>query len=72
MEKIGHKEVRLVLDTDLAPMLRNLFANTLHSVVDYEQFGEDYEYNDMYEEVEKVVDLEEEEIMLVIERPQTF
>ena len=72
VDKIDHKEVRLVLDTDLAPMLRNLFANTLHNVVDYEQFGEDYEYNDMYEEVEKVVDLEEGEIVLVIERPQTF
>ena len=72
VDKIDHKEVRLVLDTDLAPMMRNLFANTLHNVVDYEQFGEDYEYNDMYEEVEKVVDLEEGEIVLVIERPQTF
>ena len=72
VDKIDHKEVRLVLDTDLAPMLRSLFANTLHGVVDYEQFGEAYEYNDMYEEVEKVVDLEEGEIVLVIERPQTF
>ena len=72
VEKIDHKEVHLVLDVDLAPMLRSLFANTLHDVVDYEQFGEDYEYNDMYEEVEKVVDLEEGEIVLVIERPQTF
>lgn len=72
VDKIDHKEVRLVLDVDLAPMLRSLFANTLHDVVDYEQFGEDYEYNDMYEEVEKVVDLEEGEIVLVIERPQTF
>lgn len=72
VDKIDHKEVRLVLDVDLAPALRSLFANTLHDVVDYEQFGEDYEYNDMYEEVEKVVDLEEGEIMLVIERPQTF
>lgn len=72
VEKIDHKEVHLVLDVDLAPMLRSLFANTLHGVVDYEQFGEDYEYNDMYEEVEKVVDLEEGEIVLVIERPQTF
>nr|DAJ72897.1 MAG TPA: ATPase [Caudoviricetes sp.]DAX96109.1 MAG TPA: ATPase [Bacteriophage sp.] len=72
VDKIDHKEVHLVLDVDLAPMLRSLFANTLHDVVDYEQFGEDYEYNDMYEEVEKVVDLEEGEIVLVIERPQTF
>lgn len=72
VDKIDHKEVRLVLDADLAPMLRSLFANTLHNVVDYEQFGEDYEYNDMYEEVVKVVDLEEGEIVLVIERPQTF
>nr|DAM32429.1 MAG TPA: ATPase [Caudoviricetes sp.] len=72
VDEIDHKEVRLVLDVDLAPMLRSLFANTLHDVVDYEQFGEDYEYNDMYEEVEKVVDLEEGEIVLVIERPQTF
>ena len=72
VEKIDHKEVHLVLDVDLAPMLRSLFASTLHGVVDYEQFGEDYEYNDMYEEVEKVVDLEEGEIVLVIERPQTF
>ena len=72
VDKIDHKEVRLVLDTDLAPTLRSLFANTLHGVVDYEQFGEDYEYNDMYEEVEKVVNLEEGEIVLVIERPQTF
>ncbi len=72
VEKIDHKEVHLVLDVDLAHMLRSLFANTLHDVVDYEPFGEDYEYNDMYEEVEKVVDLEEGEIVLVIERPQTF
>ena len=72
VEKIDHKEVHLVLDVDLAPMLRSLFANTLHDVVDYEQFGEDYEYNDMYEEVEKVVNQDINEVMLVIERPQTF
>ena len=73
VDKIDHKEVRLVLDAYLAPALRNLLANTIRNVVDYTQFGEDYEYNDMYEEVERVVDLEEEaEIMLVIERPQTF
>lgn len=72
VDKIDHKGVHLVLDVDLAPMLRSLFADTLHDVVDYEQFGEDYGYNDMREEVEKVVDLEEGEIVLVIERPQTF
>lgn len=73
VEKIDHKEVRLVLvETDLALSLRNLLANTVHGVIDYEQYGEDYEYSDLYEEVEKVVDLEEGEIVLVIERPQTF
>lgn len=72
MDKIDHKEVHLVLDVDLAPMLRSLFANTLHDVVDYEPFGEDYDYNDMYQEVEKVVNQDINEVMLVIERPQTF
>lgn len=72
VEKIDHKEVHLVLDVDLAPMLRSLFANALHDVVDYEPFGEDYDYNDMYQEVEKVVNQDINEVMLVIERPQTF
>jgi hypothetical protein len=72
VEKIDHKEVHLVLDVDLAPMLRSLFANALPDVVDYEPFGEDYDYNDMYQEVEKVVNQDINEVMLVIERPQTF
>ena len=72
VEKIDHKEVHLVLDVDLAPMLRSLFTNTLHDVVDYEPFGEDCDFNDMYQEVEKVVNQDINEVMLVIERPQTF
>lgn len=72
VDKIDHKEVHLVLDSDLAPALRNLLTNTIHNVIDYEQYGEDYGYNEVYEEVEKVVDLAEEEIKLVIERPQVF
>lgn len=72
VDKIDHKEVHLVLDSDLAPALRNLLTNTIHNVIDYEQYGEDYEYNEVYEEVDKVVDLEDEEIKLVIERPQVF
>ena len=72
VDKIDHKEVHLVLDSDLAPALRNLLTNTIHSVIDYEQYGEDYGYNEVYEEVDKVVYLEDEEIKLVIERPQVF
>lgn len=72
VDKIDHKEVHLVLDSDLAPALRNLLTNTIHNVIDYEQYGEDYGYNEVYEEVDKVVDLEDEEIKLVIERPQVF
>lgn len=72
VDKIDHKEVHLVLDSDLAPALRNLLTNTIHNVIDYEQYGEDYGYNEVYEEVDKVVDLEGEEIKLVIERPQVF
>lgn len=41
-------------------------------MIDYEQYDEDYGYNEVYEEVDKVVDLEDEEIKLVIERPQVF
>lgn len=72
VDKIDHKEVHLVLDSDLAPALRNLLTNTIHNVIDYEQYGEDYGYNEVYEEVDNVVDLEDEEIKLVIERPQVF
>lgn len=72
VEKIDHKEVHLLVYTDLASSLRGLIANTLHDVVDYEPFGEDYDYNDMYQEVEKVVNRDINEVMLVIERPQTF
>lgn len=72
VEKIDHKEVHLLVDTDLASSLRGLIANALHDVVDYEPFGEDYDYNDMYQEVEKVVNQDINEVMLVIERPQTF
>ena len=72
VDKIDHKEVHLVLDSDLALALRNLLTNTIHNVIDYEQYGEDYGYNEVYEEVDKVVDLEDEEIKLVIERPQVF
>lgn len=72
VDKIDHKEVHLVLDSDLALALRNLLTNTIHNVIDYEQYGEDYGYNEVYEEVDNVVDLEDEEIKLVIERPQVF
>lgn len=72
VEKIDHKEVHLLVDTDLSSSLRGLISNTLHDVVDYEPFGEDYDYNDMYQEVEKVVNQDINEVMLVIERPQTF
>lgn len=72
VENIDHKEVHLLVDTDLASSLRGLIANALHDVVDYEPFGEDYDYNDMYQEVEKVVNQDINEVMLVIERPQTF
>lgn len=72
VEKIDHKEIHLLVDTDLASSLRGLIANALHDVVDYEPFGEDYDYNDMYQEVEKVVNQDIDEVMLVIERPQTF
>ena len=72
VEKIDHKEVHLLVDTDLSSSLPGFMANTLHAVIDYEQYGEDYEYNDMYREVEKVVNQDINEVMLVIERPQTF
>lgn len=72
VEKIDHKEVHILVDTDPASSLRGLIANTLHDVVDYEPFGEDYDYNDMYQEVEKVANQDINEVMLVIERPQTF
>ena len=72
VENIDHKEVHLLVDTDLASSLRGLIANALHDVVDYEPFGEDYDYNDMYQEVEKVVNQDINEVMLVIERPQSF
>lgn len=72
VEQIDHKEVHLLVDTDLSSSLRGLIANALHDVVDYEPFGEDYDYNDMYQEVEKVVNQDINEVMLVIERPQTF
>lgn len=72
VEHIDHKEVHLLVDTDLSSSLRGLIANALHDVVDYEPFGEDYDYNDMYQEVEKVVNQDINEVMLVIERPQTF
>ena len=72
VSKIDHKEVHLMVDTDLTPALRNLIANVVHNVIDYEQYGEDYEYNDMYEEVEKVVNQDINEVLLVIDRPQTF
>ena len=72
VEQIDHKEVHLLVDTDLSSSLRGLIANVLHDVVDYEPFGEDYDYNDMYQEVEKVVNQDINEVMLVIERPQTF
>lgn len=71
-EKIDHKEVHLLVDTDLSSSLPGFMANTVHAVIDYEQYGEDYEYNDMYREVEKVVNQDINEVMLVIERPQTF
>lgn len=72
VEKIDHKEVHLLVDTDLSSSLPGFIANTVHAVIDYEQYGEDYEYNDMYREVEKVVNQDINEVMLVIERPQTF
>ena len=72
VEKIDHKEVHLLVDTDLSSSLPGFMANTVHAVIDYEQYGEDYEYNDMYREVEKVVNRDINEVMLVIERPQTF
>lgn len=72
VEKIDHKEVHLLVDTDLSSSLPGFMANTVHAVIDYEQYGEDYEYNDMYREVEKVVNQDINEVMLVIERPQTF
>lgn len=72
VDKIDHKEVHILVNSDLATALRNLIANLVHNVIDYEQYGEDYDYNDMYREVEKVVDLESGEVMLVIERPQVF
>lgn len=72
VEKIDHKEVHLLVNSDLATALRNLIANLVHNVIDYEQYGEDYDYNDMYEEVEKAVDQDFNEVMLVIERPQVF
>lgn len=72
VEKIDHKEVHLLVNSDLATALRNLIANLVHNVIDYEQYGEDYEYNDMYREVENAVDQNLDEVMLVIERPQVF
>ena len=48
VEKIDHKEVHLLVDTDLSSSLPDFMANTVHAVIDYEQYGEDYEYNDMY------------------------
>lgn len=72
VEKIDHKEVHLLVDTDLSSSLPGFMANTVHAVIDYEQYSEDYEYNDMYREVEKVVNQDINEVMLVIERPQVF
>lgn len=72
VDKIDHKEVHLLVDTDLSSSLPGFMAATVHAVIDYEQYGEDYEYNDMYREVEKVVNQDINEVMLVIERPQTF
>lgn len=73
--KIDHKEVYLEMDTNLSYHLFGLIADTLHETLDYSKYGEDYEYDDMYGELLKAFDSLEmniDEVMLVIERPQVF
>lgn len=73
--KIDHKEVHLEMDTNLSYHLFGSIADTLHETLDYSKYGEDYEYDDMYRELRKAFDsleLNTDEVMLVIERPQVF
>ena len=73
--KIDHKEICLEMDTNLSYHLFGSIADTLHETLDYSKYGEDYEYDDMYAELRKAFDslkMNTDEILLVIERPQTF
>ena len=73
--KIDHKEVCLEMDTNLSYHLFGLIADTLHETLDYSKYGEDYDYDDMHEELLKAFDslyMNTDEVMLVIERPQVF
>lgn len=75
VSKIDHKEVCLEMDTNLSYHLFGSIADTLHETLDYSKYGEDYEYDDMYAELRKAFDsleLNTDEVMLVIERPQVF
>lgn len=75
VDKIDHKEVHLEMDTNLSYHLFGSIADTLHETLDYSKYGEDYEYDDMYGELRKAFDsleLNTDEVMLVIERPQVF
>ncbi len=73
--KIDHKEICLEMDTNLSYHLFDSIADALHETLDYSKYGEDYEYDDMYAELRKAFDslkMNTDEILLVIERPQTF
>lgn len=73
--KIDHKEVCLEMNTNLSYHLFGSIADTLHETLDYSKYGEYYEYDDMYAELRKAFDslnMNIDEILLVIERPQVF
>lgn len=73
--KIDHKEICLEMDTNLSYHLFGSIVETLHETLDYSKYGEDYEYDDMCEELRKAFDslkVNTDEVLLVIERPQTF
>lgn len=73
--KIDHREVHLEMDTNLSYHLFGSIADTLHETLDYSKYGEDYEYDDMYGELRKAFDslkMNTDEVLLAIERPQTF
>lgn len=75
VSKIDHKVICLEMDTNLSYHLFGSIADTLHETLDYSKYGEDYEYDDMYAELRKAFDslkMNIDEILLVIERPQTF
>lgn len=72
VDAINHKEVHLKVFANIRENVAYTVTNVLSDLLESPQDDEGYDWDDIFEEVNKVMQFDDSEAMLVIERSQAF